>query len=425
MKNIKNTPVVLTVIIIILAVGVTGLLLYIKNQPAQVRGFPPLTEIKPMEPDSTIWGISFPNEYSSLIETKENNTRTKYGGSEPLDKLAADPNLVQLFAGFSFAKGYTEDRGHQNSLVDVRSSKRISEKTPGTCYSCKSTDNPKLWAAMGIAGYDAMKFSELGIKINNPIGCTNCHEAGTMKLVVTNPALENALLLQGKDWRNYSRQEMRSVVCANCHVTYYFEKEGNLLTLPWKYGTNIDQIDKYYTENGFADWIHAKDGAPMIKVRHPDYELFSAGSTHYNAGVSCADCHMPYERDGAVKFSDHNIKSPLLEPAESCGQCHSNVEYVVQRVETIQDQVHQTMINTENALINAIDTIATASNTINVDQAKLATARDQHRRAQLRWDFIAAENGMGFHNPEEALRILAESTDMARQAQIIAIESMK
>ena len=53
-----------------------------------------------------------------------------------------------------------------------------------------------------------------------------------------------------------------------------------------------------------------------------------------------------------------------------------------------------------------------------------AEARRLHREAQLRWDFIAAENSMGFHNPEEVLRILANATNLARQAQIAAIEAM-
>jgi nitrite reductase (cytochrome c-552) len=134
---------------------------------------------------------------------------------------------------------------------------------------------------------------------------------------------------------------------------------------------------------------------------------------------------MPYERDGAAKFSDHDVKSPLVEPGAVCGQCHSNVDYVVKRVEAIQDQVHSTMMNCEKALVSAINEIAVASKAANVNQDKLASARDLHRRAQLRWDFIAAENSMGFHNPEEALRILAEATDMARQAQITAMEAVK
>ena len=52
---------------------------------------------------------------------------------------------------------------------------------------------------------------------------------------------------------------------------------------------------------------------------------------------------------------------------------------------------------------------------------RLAEARNLHREAQLRWDFVAAENSMGFHNPEEALRILAKATDLARQAELKAV----
>ena len=58
-----------------------------------------------------------------------------------------------------------------------------------------------------------------------------------------------------------------------------------------------------------------------------------------------------------------------------------------------------------------------------MDADKLAEARLLHRSAQLRWDFIAAENSMGFHNPEETLRILADATNLARQAQLKAFQA--
>ncbi len=161
----------------------------------------------------------------------------------------------------------------------------------------------------------------------------------------------------------------------------------------------------------------------MIKMQHPEYEFYTAGSTHYNAGVSCADCHMPYTRDGAAKFSTHNVQSPLLNAQAACGACHNNVEYVVGRVNIIQDTVWATMSTTEDALVAAIDTIAAAAATPGVDEALLTEARDFHREAQLRWDFIAAENSMGFHNPEEALRILADAINLAYQAQLKALEA--
>ncbi|HEY9078010.1 MAG TPA: ammonia-forming cytochrome c nitrite reductase subunit c552 [Anaerolineaceae bacterium] len=420
----RSTLIFIGVIAVLSAFSI-GLLIYIRNQVAPIRGVTPITQVAQREPDSSKWGVNFPNQYSSLLKTKTNNTRTTFGGSEPVDKLKVDPRLLRLFAGNAFSLGYSEDRGHMHSLEDVRGTPRLNSSTPGTCYSCKSADNPKLWAEMGMEKYDKTPFSALGQSITQPIGCANCHEANTMKLMVTNPALEEALKAQGKDWRTFTRQEMRTVVCANCHVEYYFVGESKLLTFPWKNGTKIEEIEKVYQENKFVDWTHKDSGTPMIKMQHPDYELFTADSTHYKAGVSCADCHMPYTRDGAVKYSNHDVKSPLIDNGRACAACHTNVQYVLERVTNIQKQVSDTMLATEDALVDAIDAIKLAGENPNVDKAKLDTARDLHRRAQLRWDFIAAENSMGFHNPEEALRILASSTDLARQAQIIALSANK
>jgi nitrite reductase (cytochrome c-552) len=312
-----------------------------------------------------------------------------------------------------------------NAITDVRATQRINAATPGTCYSCKSSDNPRLWSQMTMTKYDALKFTELSKEITNPIGCANCHEANTMRLIVSNPALDEALKAQGKDWRTFTRQEMRTVVCANCHVEYYFSGDGKYLTFPWKNGTTVEAIEKYYDEIKFSDWKHSDSGADMIKMQHPDYELFTADSTHFKAGVACADCHMPYTRDASAKFSSHNVMSPLLEPSKTCAACHTDVDYVVNRAHTIQKQVNDTMISSEEAIIDAINEINKAAVVQNVDAALLAEARTLHRHAQLRWDTIAAENSMGFHNPEEALRILATATDLARQAQIKAIQAAK
>ena len=298
-----------------------------------------------------------------------------------------------------------------------------NETTPGTCYSCKSANNPQLWAKMGMAEFDKTPFYELGRQITSPIGCADCHEANTMKLVVTNPALEEALIAQGKDWRTFTRQEMRTVVCANCHVEYYFKGDEKYLTFPWKMGTRIEDIIAYYDEYGFKDWEHPDSGTPMLKAQHPEFEFFTADSTHYKAGVACADCHMPYTRDGAAKFSTHDVHSPLLIPEATCGQCHTEVEYVVDRTKIIQDNTRQVMDSAEDALIDAIKTIEAASKTPDVDTELLDEARVLHRHAQMMWDFIAAENSMGFHNPTEALRILAKATDLARQAQVKAIQA--
>jgi nitrite reductase (cytochrome c-552) len=415
---------ILVGIILVLASALVAVLVFLNNQHPQQRATAPeIVEVQPMEPNSSVWGQNFPNQYTSFLKTQTNNIDTTYGGSSQFSWLERDPRLVILFGGYSFSKDYNDDRGHANALEDVRATKRVNETAPGTCYSCKSSNNPTLWTEMGMAEFDKTHFSDLGAQIEEPIGCANCHEAGTMRLIVTNPALKEALEAQGKDWTTFTRQEMRTVVCANCHVEYYFAGEGKYLTFPWAQGTQIDQILAYYQESGFRDWEYPETGTPMLKAQHPEYEFFTAGSTHFNAGVACADCHMPYVRDGAAKYSSHDVHSPLLNPEQACGQCHTDTEYVVGRVNQIQEQVAATKTATEDALIDAINAIRAAAADPASDAALLDEARAMHRQAQFMWDFVSAENSTGFHNPEYALKILADSTNLARQAQMKAAQA--
>jgi nitrite reductase (cytochrome c-552) len=425
----RATTFILVGIIVVLAAALVGVLVFVKNQPTQERAFQQLVEIAAMEPDSELWGQNFPNQWTTLQKTATNNIDTTYGGSSQFSWLERDPRQVILFAGYPFSKDYNDDRGHMNALTDVRETARLNlnaddpKHTPGTCYSCKSSNNPELWEQIGMEAFDKTSFADLGPQISEPIGCANCHEAGTMRLIVTNPALEEALVAQGKDWKTFTRQEMRTVVCANCHVEYYFKGDGKYLTFPWAQGTDIDSIYKYYEEAGFKDWDYPETGTPMLKAQHPEYEFFTAGSTHYNAGVSCSDCHMPYVREGAAKYSTHDVHSPLLNPELACGQCHSDTEYVVERVNLIQEQVANTKTATEDAIVDAIAALKAAAANPSADAELLDQARALHRKAAFYWDIVSAENSTGFHNPEYALRILAESTNYARQAQMLAAQA--
>jgi nitrite reductase (cytochrome c-552) len=426
----RTTTYVLAGIIVLLSVVLVGVLVFVKNQPPQQRAFPTLVNISLMEPDSSKWGLNFPNEYSTLLKTQTDNVDTTYGGSSQFSWLKRDPRQVILFAGYPFSKDYNDDRGHMNSLIDVRKTGRLildpnnPKHTTATCYSCKSSNNPALWAQMGMAAFDKTLFADMTPRITEPIGCANCHEAGTMRLIVTNPALNEALLSEGKDWRSFTRQEMRTVVCANCHVEYYFKGDGKYLTFPWANGTDIDSIITYYNTIAFKDWDYPVTGTPMLKAQHPDYETYTANSTHYLAGAACADCHMPYLHDGAAKFSSHDAKSPLLMSEQACGQCHTDTEYAVARVKVIQDQHAAAKITTEDALIDAINAIKLAAGNANADATLLDQARQLHRKAQFMWDFVSAENSMGFHNPQYSMRLLADSMNFARQAQMLAAQSV-
>jgi nitrite reductase (cytochrome c-552) len=245
-----------------------------------------------------------------------------------------------------------------------------------------------------------------------------------MELRVARPAFIEALQRRGIDITKASRQEMRSYVCGQCHVEYYFKGEGKYLTFPWDKGFNIDSIEAYYDEYNFSDWTHEISGAPMIKMQHPEFETWNTG-IHARSGVSCVDCHMPYERMGSVKVTNHWIRSPLRNINNACQTCHKwNEAELNSRVKTIQDRVFETMVKTETAIIDAINAIKKAKDGgATVEQLK--NARYLHRRAQLRWDFVAAENSMGFHSPQETLKTLSNAIDYARQSQLEAERLIK
>jgi nitrite reductase (cytochrome c-552) len=111
--------------------------------------------------------------------------------------------------------------------------------------------------------------------------------------------------------RDASRQEMRSYVCGQCHVEYYFQGDEKRLVFPWANGLQVENMYDLYQEAEFRDWTHAETGAGVLKAQHPEFEMWSQG-IHARAGVACADCHMPYVRVGAKKVSDHHVRSPLL-----------------------------------------------------------------------------------------------------------------
>jgi nitrite reductase (cytochrome c-552) len=372
----------------------------------------PMQKIDALEVDSAKWGENYPREYSSYKQMDDSTTRTKYAGSFPRDYLEETPANVILFAGYGFAKEYNQARGHVHAVEDVTKTKRISEKTPGTCWTCKSPDVPRLMASMGPEKFYAAKFADLKKEITHPIGCLDCHEPNTMKLRISRPALLEAFQRQGKDIDQVSHQEMRTLVCAQCHVEYYFKGKDNYLTFPWDKGTTPEDMEKYYDEADFSDWTHAISKARMIKIQHPDYEVFRTGF-HAGQNVACADCHMPYRSEGGVKFTDHHLQSPLLNISNSCAVCHRwSEEEIRSRVEGIQDKIRQGRDRAERNIAQAHFDIAAAMEAGAKDD-ELVNVRKLIRGAQLRWDYVAANNGMGFHSPQECQRILSDAIDLA------------
>jgi len=186
----------------------------------------------------------------------------------------------------------------------------------------------------------------------------------------------------------------------------------------------VEEIESYYDAAGFSDWVHGETGDKVLKAQHPEFEMWSQG-IHARAGVACADCHMPYQRVGALKVSDHWVRSPFLNVNRACQPCHAVPEQELQaRVLNIQDRHYELLERAAKATTDMLDAIVAAKKA-GATEDDLKAAAALHRKAQWRLDFVAAENSMGFHAPQEMARILAESIDLARQGQIEADRAAK
>jgi nitrite reductase (cytochrome c-552) len=211
-----------------------------------------------------------------------------------------------------------------------------------------------------------------------------------------------------------THEEMRSFVCGQCHVEYYFKGPEKRLVYPWAKGLRVDDILAYYDEIGHKDWVHADTGASVLKAQHPEFETWNQG-VHAAAGVACADCHMPYLRQGATKISDHHVRSPLLNIQRACQPCHPIPEEELKaRAEGIQDTVFRLRNQAMDALVALIADLKVAKDTNRTDK-QVELARDLQRKAQFRIDFVEAENSMGFHAPRESERVLGEAMNLARR----------
>ncbi len=270
-----------------------------------------------------IWGRNFPREYDTFRRTAESYGPTAYGGSDPYDKLARHRVLRTLWAGYPFSVDYKEERGHAYALADQKATRRVKE------------------------------FAQPG-------ACADCHDPKTMELRITRPAFKNAMAAAGLDLAKATRQEMRSYVCGQCHVEYYFKEPGKVLTFPCSKGRTVEGIQAVYQANGHADWTHPVTGAKMLKMQHPEFEVWGTG-IHARSGVACADCHMPYVRSGAVKASDHWVRSPLVNIRAACGACHPWTEDEMKgRVGEIQGKTAELLRAAEAALVSAVDAVAAA-----------------------------------------------------------------
>jgi nitrite reductase (cytochrome c-552) len=440
-------PRILIVIALASLAAVVGLALLVniieRKQEAR-NPFFRVVELTDDTGDPAVWGKNFPLQYDSYLRTVD-QVRTRHGGSEARartpsgadprsivaqSKLEEDPRLVAMWAGYAFALDFREERGHAYMLEDQTFTARQQRPQPGSCLNCHAS----MYLAYKKAGdgdiikgfekINPLTYAEARPLAEHPVACIDCHTADTLALRITRPAfIEGIRTLKASQGvpdfdvnRDASRQEMRSYVCAQCHVEYYFEGPGKRLVFPWAKGIKVEEILAYYDEAGHQDWEHSETGTRALKAQHPEFEMWSQG-IHSRSGVACADCHMPYHRVGAHKISDHHVRSPLLNINNACQTCHKWPEEELKaRVETIQERTAGLRHLAMDALVDLIDDLK-AARAGGGSPERIAEAQTYQRKAQFYLDFVEAENSMGFHAPQESARILAESINFCRLGQ--------
>ncbi len=245
--------------------GIVGLLVSIFEHKQEARNpFFRVVELTDETEDPAVWGKNFPLQYDDYLRTVDMQ-RTRFGGSEALprtpteadprsvvaqSKLEEDPRLKTMWAGYAFSVDFREERGHAYMLEDqTYTARQQAAPQPGTCLHCHASvyvPYRKLGGGDLIKGFERMNrmpYPEAREHLSHPIACIDCHDPQTMQLRVTRPAfLEGIRLVKAAERsQDYdvnamaTRQEMRTYVCAQCHVEYYFkgpEKRPSVVQRP-------------------------------------------------------------------------------------------------------------------------------------------------------------------------------------------------
>ncbi|BHH83064.1 ammonia-forming cytochrome c nitrite reductase [Desulforhopalus sp. 52FAK] len=390
----------------------------------------PVVKAEGVESKNEEWAKYFPRQYDSWKQTKKNDKID--------DMIEKKPQLAILWAGYGFAKDYNAPRGHfyavQSNINSLRTGAPVGPVTgpmPTACWTCKSPDVPRVMDEEGENEYFTGKWARLGDQIVNPIGCADCHDSQTANLTISRPYLKRGLEASGVNLDEITHQDMRSLVCAQCHSEYYFkateykDSEGNdqiakVVTFPWAEGLSAENMETYYDGYGFKDWTHKISKAPMLKAQHPGYEMYKTG-IHAKRGVACADCHMPYKQEGSVKYSDHHIANPLDNIANTCLTCHRESEEEFKAlVKTKFDRKEQLMEIAMNSLGKAHLAAGKAWES-GATEDEMEPVLQLIRSGQWLWDYSIASHGSFYHAPEETLRLLGVANDKAQEARVALV----
>lgn len=442
MKKIKF------MLVVALFIAAGGLLLIHGCSPSKPEPVKTVT-IADGDFDPANWGKAYPLEYESWLKTKDPKpagmSKYKKGFDTDnviYDKISEFPYMALLFNGWGFGVEYNEPRGHHYMLIDQLEVDPSRLKAGGACLTCKTPYAPVLQEKYG-ANYFKDPYIDMHAKIppnfqKLGVACADCHNNKTLNPQLSRWTLNKALADMGKDPKTAGRQELRSLVCAQCHVTYIIPKDQEMKStavfFPWqgsKVGDisveNIIKVIKSSPANG--EWKQNVTGFKVGFIRHPEYEFYSRNSVHWKANVACADCHMPYMRVGANKISDHDVTSPLKNNLKACQQCHTETpQWLKDQVTAIQDRTVSLMNRSGYACAVTAKLFETAHKAQEqgkkIDEALYKQAKDLYLEAFYRVIFIGAENSVGFHNPSEAGRIMGDAVALAMRAEALLRQAL-
>lgn len=374
--------------------------------------------------DIVKWTEAFPLQAASNEKNYiEQPSPTGYNGSVPFQRWDLTPEIKTNFKGIAFSVDYKEDRGHVYAWDDIFETERTSEKTPGACITCKTSDVEVIFEEYGWE-YASMKMYDFVDSGHAGIDCLTCHDEDTHRLRVIQPAFIEAMEQRGTPVQEATERDLRNYVCAQCHSEYYFEPETKRVIFPWANGLAPDEMYAYYEEepSGFTgDFTNPISDMRLLKVQHPDYEMFQSG-IHAAAGLTCADCHMPRTQvegnDGNTEtITQHWVTSPLHTIDTSCLSCHKGKteEWMLDRVRYIQDSVFESLRRAGLAIEEAHLALEQA-NKDGISEQSIIEAQKILREAQWYWDFTASANSAGFHNSELAHSNLSLATDLAHKS---------
>jgi nitrite reductase (cytochrome c-552) len=407
------------------------------DKPEPVR----VGTIEPNEFNPEEWGKVYPIHYESWQKTGEpkpaGKSRYRKGWDTDrviYDRLSEYPFSALLYNGWGFGVEYNEPRGHHFAVIDQIEIDPSRTAPGGVCLACKTPYHKSFTEKYGMkyltAGFkDAIEMLPSKHRELGP-ACIDCHQPGDMSLVMNKSHIEEGLKMIGKSRLNL--QEKRIMACGQCHMTYYVprDRSGKVardVRAPWEESTwgNIsieNIINDLLTDFKREEWTQKTTGFRMPFIRHPEFELFSRSSVHWNAGVGCTDCHMPYTRAGSYKISDHDVTSPLKNDLRACRQCHTESEdWLKKQVFTIQDRIASLIIRagyataTDAILFRMLHREGKKHPGPGTDLYEKAVYF--YKNAFLRLVFVSAENSTGFHNPSEAGRILGDAIAFAGKSE--------